>query len=120
MREGPHQRVTEPSPFGQTLSDAIRALEQQGFRASFRTETDGNVTCLNCGRTRHADEYPMLAFERVEGVSDPADENLVAAIECPQCGERGTLILPYGAIATRRDANVLSHMHAEKEGEVGH
>lgn len=110
--------MAQPSPFGQTLTDAIAALERRGFRASFRTEPDGKVVCLTCGRGQHADAYPMLEFERVEGASDPADENIVAGIECPTCRKRGTLVLPYGAVSTRTDSGVLSHMHPD--GSVEH
>lgn len=107
------------APFGQTLAEALTALERRGFRASFRTLTEGHIACLICEHTSHADAFPMLAFERVEGVSDPADQNLVAGLACPACGARGTLVLPYGALATRRDAHVLSHMHPVRTPTIG-
>lgn len=110
--------MAQPSPFGQTLADAIGALERRGYRASFRTEAGGSVVCLTCGRAQHADAYPMLEFERVEGLSDPSDENIVAGIQCPTCGQRGTLVLPYGALSTRTDSHVLAHMHPD--GSVEH
>ena len=103
--------MTGPDLHGQTLTDAIGRLEQLGFTNDFRAAPDTQVTCLRCGRESHADDLPMLAFERIEGASDPADENLVAGIECPHCHARGTVILPYGARASRVSADVLAHMH---------
>lgn len=103
--------MTGPDLFGMTLTDAIAALEARGFTESFRAEPDERVKCITCARARHADELPMLAFERVEGMSDPADESIVAGVECPECGARGTLVLAFGSRVMRVGAGVLSHMH---------
>jgi hypothetical protein len=49
-------------------------------------------------------------LRRLEGASDPADMLAVAAIACPACGTRGTLVLTYGPEATAGDDAVLSHL----------
>lgn len=109
--------MTEPDPFGLTLTDAIASLEARGFNGSFRAESQEQVKCLTCGRARHADELPMIAFERVEGASDPADESIVVGVKCPDCGARGTLVLAFGSRVMRVGAGVLSHMHSSPPSE---
>lgn len=102
--------MTGPDLDGLSLAEALRRLEERGFRASFGTAPDGAVACLSCDRMRPADAFPLLAFERIEGASDPADEILVAGLECPACGARGTLVLPYGARVGGRASAVLVHL----------
>lgn len=112
--------MTGPDLDGLSLTEALRRLDERGFRASFSTRPDGRVACLTCDRARHADELPMLAFERVEGASDPADEILVAGLACPSCGARGTLVLPYGARIGGRSSEVLAHLHPPGDGVGSH
>ena len=54
-----------------------------------------------------AAEIPVLDLRRLEGASDPDDMLAVLALECPNCGLRGSLVLNYGPTATEEDAAVL-------------
>lgn len=104
--------MTEPNLEGMSLQEAMTILENAGFAGSFRTLADGVVQCLACSTQRDVSEFELLAQQRVEGASDPADENLVAGLECPSCATRGTLVLPYGSRVPRSDARVMRELHA--------
>ena len=54
-----------------------------------------------------AAEAPVLELRRLEGASDPDDMLAIAAIECPNCAHRGSLVLNYGPTATAEDSAVL-------------
>ena len=94
-------------PEGLRLDESMAALERRGFRSSFEPRPDGLVRCVACNAIREAHGVQVLARARVEGVSDPADENLVLGLECPNCHAKGTLVLGYGPGASRTDAQVL-------------
>lgn len=104
--------MTEPNLEGMSLQEAMTRLENAGFAGAFRSDAEGAVECLHCSALRDVSEFVMLAQERVEGASDPADEVLVAGVECPSCGTRGTLLLPYGSQTRRADAQVMRELHA--------
>ena len=46
---------------------------------------------------------PVLELRRLEGASDPDDMLAVVAVECANCGLRGSLVLNYGPTATEDD-----------------
>ena len=78
----------------QTVIDALKQLEADGFTADFSLR-DG-VCCSAC---RH--EHPPALAEveqvfRFEGPSDPDEEAIVFAMRCPACGARGSLVSAFG------------------------
>jgi hypothetical protein len=103
-----------PQTEGLGLGESHRHLEQRGFQEQFRAAKEGRVLCLSCGGESPAKEFKVDSQKRVEGVSDPADEMLVVALHCPQCGARGTLTLAYGPRAGREEAAVLSDLPPPK------
>ena len=111
--------MTGPDLDGTSLASALRSLEDEGYQGQFVVERDGPIRCTHCGTKSPPDDLPMLAHRRIEGASDPADEILIAGVQCPSCGTRGTLLLPYGARALRQEAKALSHMHRPGE-PLGH
>jgi hypothetical protein len=54
-----------------------------------------------------AKDMPVLELRRLEGASDPDDMLAVVAVECRNCGLRGSLVLNYGPTATEEDEAVL-------------
>jgi hypothetical protein len=61
-----------------------------------------------------ADEVTVRSMRRVEGVSDPADQNLIGALECPRCGARGTATFCHGATCPPEHGEVLRRLHQER------
>jgi hypothetical protein len=90
------------------LSDVVRNYGSHGFPSQFATRAGGNVRCLSCRRDNPARWVKLLALHRLEGESDPVEEVVVAALECPACEERGTLALSFGPSASIEDRLVLS------------
>jgi hypothetical protein len=102
VRDGP-----DPQPDGRTISDAMEQLEAEGFTAQFGAQPEGLVMCFTCRQKSDAGTVPLHRLSRTEGVSDIADETAIAALTCPHCGARGTVVLTYGPEASEDDAEVL-------------
>nr|WP_293844534.1 hypothetical protein [uncultured Arsenicibacter sp.] len=75
-----------------TISEAVNALNAQGFTTDFRLAYDQ----LTCPQTSlRAGEFRIVDVYRYEGDSDPADEAIVYAIESQE-GLKGVLVMGYG------------------------
>jgi hypothetical protein len=79
----------------ETVLDAVRLLESEGFGTSF-TIGPGGVRCSACGAEHSADAAEVLRVYRFEGPSDPDEEAVVYALRCPVCGAKGTLVSAFG------------------------
>ena len=79
----------------ETVLDAVRLLESEGFGASFTLGPDG-VRCGACGVDHAADTADVVRVYRFEGPSDPDEEAVVYALRCPVCGARGILVSAFG------------------------
>ena len=104
----PHMPPQSPAaPGSLTLTDAVEDFEREGFDGQFMPAENGRVKCLTCGNESDADELGVQETHRVEGASDPADMAEIAAVECPHCGTRGTLVLKYGPSASEEETRIL-------------
>jgi hypothetical protein len=95
----------------ETLLDVLSRFSSDGFTGSFAavdgpSET-GRLRCETCHEEFAADAPVVTELRRLEGASDPDDMLAVAALECPRCSTRGSLVLNYGPTATPEDAAVL-------------
>lgn len=95
---------------GLSISDALREFEARGYEGQFFIRPGGAVECTNCHRELTPREIPLEAMRRVEGASDPADMAVIGALRCPKCGARGTVVVPYGPLATRDSGEVLRQL----------
>lgn len=93
-----------------TLVEVLRALQQEGYRASFSATDDGRLACSSCGESTPPEAFDAQVQRRLEGASDPDDEMLVAAGACGKCGTRGTLVLGFGPAADPADGAVLERL----------
>lgn len=107
---GKMNRFRNPSPDattgGRTLIDVLGELEERGYGAQVRSRPDGRVKCDECDEEVDAATLTVEHVERLEGASDPADMMLVAGVCCPNCEQRGTLVLTYGPMASQTDSDV--------------
>ena len=102
-----------------TLLDVIGSLEREGFGGQFVARDGAVVECMNCkARTPARDMTGDHRIRRLEGASDPADMLAVAALTCPSCGTKGTLVLNYGPEASTTDDEVLRYLDVPA-GEAG-
>lgn len=90
-----------------TLTRALRDLEAGGFTGEFRILDQGRLQCLTCRDEVDGREVAMESLDRLEGASDPADMLAVAAIACPRCAARGTVVVNYGPDATLEESKLL-------------
>ena len=96
----------------ETLLDVFGALADEGYSGEFAaTEVDdtrhGRIACSACHQAFAADAAVVDDLRRLEGASDPDDMLAVVAVECANCGLRGSLVLNYGPTATEDDEAVL-------------
>ena len=101
-----------------SLSEVVRNYERHGFPSQFAARPGGNVHCVSCRRDHPARWVKLLALHRLEGDSDPQEEAVVAALECPACEERGTLALSFGPSASIEDRLVLSLLDDHRDEGV--
>ena len=95
---------------GLTLLEAMAMLEADGFPADFHVVAGSEpmVRCGSCGVTMAPGTIEVLRVLRIEGESDPADENVVAGVRCVACGCRGVLVASYGPMADGADVDVVA------------
>jgi hypothetical protein len=93
-----------------SINEVVDAFEAHGFGGHFAARDGGTIECFECHRRFDAAECVVHDFRRLEGASDPDDELAIAALECPHCGARGTLVLTYGPMASDNDAQVLTRL----------
>ncbi|MGH9178278.1 MAG: hypothetical protein ACRD0N_06965, partial [Acidimicrobiales bacterium] len=97
---------------GTTLVEVIRRLEERGYTSQMAAETGCLIRCFTCRADSPASQVHLDALRRTEGASDPADMAAIAAVRCPDCGAKGTLVLKYGPGATPEESDVLCCLDA--------
>jgi hypothetical protein len=103
----------------QTLISVLRALESAGYQGQFKVLEFGAVQCLTCRAEYPAEQAVVASIRRLEGASDPADMLAVAALTCPKCGARGSLVLSYGPDASLEESQVLVSLRDAPSGDAG-
>ncbi len=91
----------------ETLLDVLARFTRHGWSSQFASRAGATVECESCRHTMAATDVPVLELRRLEGASDPDDMLAVVAVECANCGLRGSLVLNYGPTSTEEDAAVL-------------
>lgn len=94
-----------------TMSDAIKSLEQDGFSAQFSIDDAGRI--IGSDGTWSADELTVERTIRFEGMSNPDDESMVMAIRTND-GLHGTLVLPYGPDISGEQADTVRALAASR------
>lgn len=76
-----------------TLSEAINALTQKGFKDGFKAE-DGRIVGSITSKKYLPEELKIVRTHRFEGMTNPQDDTIVFAIEAND-GNKGTLVMSY-------------------------
>jgi hypothetical protein len=100
---------------GTTLVEVVKAYEDDGYTGQFGAREEAMVICFACRRMTPAREVQLDKLRRTEGASDPDDMAAVGAVVCPHCGQKGTLVLHYGATATPEEDEVLRDLEDRRE-----
>lgn len=99
----------------ESLLGVVQSYEHKGFNGQFTSLPTAMVQCITCHESSPAEQVPLLAAHRLEGVSDPSEQAVVVGLECPACGQLGTMVLPYGPGASFEDADVLSALLDDRD-----
>jgi len=70
----------------ETVLEAVRLLEREGYSANTTVHEDGTLMCGACRETHPIDGALVDQVFRFEGMSDPDDEAIVLGMRCPACG----------------------------------
>jgi hypothetical protein len=90
------------------LDEILAAFEADGFTCSMTPLAGGTVRCGECGQSPPAGGFTVASLQRTEGASDPGDMSAIAAITCPNCGTKGTVVVRFGPEAGEADEDVLA------------
>jgi hypothetical protein len=91
----------------ETVLEAVRLLESEGYTATLTVSADGSIRCGSCAETHAMSDALVDRVYRYEGASDPDDEAIVLGLRCPRCEAKSTLVSAFGPNA---DPAVLEHL----------
>lgn len=78
-----------------TLSEAVNDLQKRGYTTDFKLCNDG-LECPMLDLKLHPDDFEITEVHHFDGMTDPADEAIVYAIESKDGKIKGMLINGYG------------------------
>lgn len=96
-----------------TLVSCINTLSREGFSDDYKM-TDKGLKSLKRDRIYSPEEVKVLNFYRFEGISDPADNSILYAIETTD-GGRGTLVDAYGPYADSKISGFMQQVEEIKK-----
>jgi hypothetical protein len=93
-----------------TLLEVLDEMAAKGYSATMWVAADGKLRCEGCDAEIDPNTVPVHEYRRMEGASDPDDMLIVAAVECPPCGMKATIVLHYGPESSPEEMEVLRHL----------
>jgi hypothetical protein len=101
-----------------TLSDAIRRLQAEGYTGNWFANRDHLLECNESGDVLDPEEALIDHILRFEGQSDPGDMSILFALQTP-AGSKGLYSAPFGADMPPEDADVIALMqHRTADGTL--
>jgi len=98
-------------PTDETSAGALARFAAEGYDGSFLVRPGGMIECAKCHAVLDASRVQIDQIRIFEGNEDPDDREVVVAITCGVCGERGVLVLGYGSAANPDDQDVLAKLN---------
>ena len=92
-----------------TLSDAIRRLQAEGYTGNWFANADRVLECNESGDVLDPQEAQIDHVLRFEGESDPGDMTILFALRTP-AGSKGLYSAPFGALTPPEDAEVIARL----------
>ena len=101
-----------------TLSDAIRRLQADGYTGNWFANPDHVLECNESGEVLDPAEVAIDHILRFEGASDPGDMTILFALRTPS-GAMGLYSAAFGAEMPAEDADVIALMqHRTADGTI--
>jgi len=95
----------------ETLSAAVRRLQEAGYTESFRPE-GGALRALGADLLLRPEDMSIDEVVRFEGKSNPADEAVLFALSNEEHGIRGSWSLAYGAQTPPDEADLARRLES--------
>lgn len=89
-----------------TVVAALNGLKARGYTVNFNIAFD-KLMCSNNKICLNPEEFEIVEFYRFEGNSNPADADIVYAIESKDGSIKGVLTSAFGLYADSSSANML-------------
>jgi hypothetical protein len=99
------------------LEDSLSELEMRGFETQFVVREGQRLMCGECREEFEANEVSYLKGRRVDFETDPGEQSLIAALECPRCKARGTYAFTYGPGADANEAEILRILRHQRRDQ---
>lgn len=80
----------------QTLSEAIKFLQEEGYTTDFNIEFD-SIKCKETGKCLNPSDFEVTDYYRFDGMTDPDDDVVLYVIESKNHQMKGLLVKAYGA-----------------------
>jgi len=101
-----------------TLSEAIRRLQADGYTGNWFANADHALECNESGETLDPAEVAIDHILRFEGSSDPGDMSILFALRTSS-GAKGLYSAAFGAEMPPEDADVIALMqHRTADGTI--
>ena len=101
-----------------TLSDAIRRLQSEGYTGNWFANADHDLQCDESGEVLDPVDVQIDHILRFEGQSDPGDMTILFALRTPS-GTKGLYSTAFGAEMPADDAAVIALMpHRSADGTI--
>ncbi len=101
-----------------TVSDAIRRLQADGYTGNWYATADHRLQCDQSGEFLDPSEAQVDHILRFEGQSDPDDMTILFALRTP-AGTKGLYSAPFGAQTPAEDSEVIARLpHAPSDGSL--
>lgn len=96
-----------------TVTDTLKDLKLRGFTVDFNVAFD-KIICSNNEICFNPEEFEIVEFYRFEGDSNPADEEVVYAIESKDGKTKGVMASAFGIYADSISTELLQKLSIHK------
>jgi len=93
-----------------TATTELDELRRQGYDGDFVIREGPVVCCRGCDHCVEPEQLQIDVFRRLEGASEPDEMSAILAVTCPQCVDKGTLMVAYGTNASELEADLLTRL----------
>lgn len=92
-----------------TVTEAVQGLKQRGYSIDFNLEFD-RLICPKTSISLRPKDFEITEMHRFEGMTDPADEAVVFAIEGKNGSVKGILVDGFGPSAETLDGEMVKKL----------
>ena len=96
-----------------TVTDALKELKRRGYTIDFNIAFD-KIICADNKICLNPHEFEIVEVFRFEGDSNPADEDVVYAIESKDGKVKGTMTSAYGMYAETISSEMIQKLSMHK------